>query len=214
MKDTSSTKRGYQAEVHFTLGAVIQGFTLAALGNEIADALRSLPFPGAAWAFVAGFQSLLLCIIFWYTFMDNYFFGFRVLNLRALTHFYYAALYLVLGLLQVLAIRFIDAPRTWMTCYVLLLLATLAGTRIAAKDFVDSPDKAVREAIGYDPGSREFIIASLLAFVYLLTWYALPNPEHEGFKAGGLSISGLSILFFIYYYIRRFQRHLEASGRI
>lgn len=115
MEDLPEVKRNYQAEVHFALGAVIQGVTVAALGNELAAALKNLPFPGAIWVFVTGVQSLLLCIAFWYTFMNNYFFGFRVINLTARTHFLYATLYLILGLQQHIAIQFLAAPRIWMT---------------------------------------------------------------------------------------------------
>jgi hypothetical protein len=50
--DLPEFKRNYQAEVHFALGAVIQGITVAALGNELAAALRALPFPGAVWVFI------------------------------------------------------------------------------------------------------------------------------------------------------------------
>ncbi len=81
MSDVPETKGEYQAQVHFALGAVIQGITVAALGNEIAAALRALPFPGAIWIFITGLQSLLLCIAFWYNFIGQrllYFMGYGV----------------------------------------------------------------------------------------------------------------------------------------
>ena len=59
MKDLPEFKRDYQAEVHFALGAVIQGITVAALGSELAAVLREMPFPGTIWVFVTGLQSLL-----------------------------------------------------------------------------------------------------------------------------------------------------------
>ena len=40
MQDLPELKRNYQAEVHFALGAVIQGITVAALGSALASALR------------------------------------------------------------------------------------------------------------------------------------------------------------------------------
>jgi hypothetical protein len=33
-------QREHQAEVHFALGTIIQGVTLAALGNEVANFMR------------------------------------------------------------------------------------------------------------------------------------------------------------------------------
>lgn len=41
MANLPEVKRDYQAEIHFSLGAVIQGITVAALGGEIAAALKA-----------------------------------------------------------------------------------------------------------------------------------------------------------------------------
>ncbi|MFO7661938.1 MAG: hypothetical protein R6X18_05030 [Chloroflexota bacterium] len=208
-KDLPEVKRNYQAEVHFALGAVIQGITVAALGNELAAALRNLPFPGAPWVFVTGLQSLLLCIVFWYTFMDNYFFGFRVINLTAKTHLLFAALYLVLGLQQLIAIQFLDLPRMWMTFYVLLIATTLAGSRVTSPvTMIDN--EQVREALQYDPGSKAFLGAFILAVGCLIAWYAIPGIESNIFTAIALTISGAGIVLFTIYYFRVFQRRLAA----
>jgi hypothetical protein len=208
-KDLPEVKRNYQAEVHFALGAVIQGITVAALGNELATALRNLPFPGALWVFVTGLQSLLLCIVFWYTFMDNYFFGFRVINLTAKTHLLFAALYLVLGLQQLIAIQFLDLPRMWMTFYVLLIATTLAGSRVTSPvTMIDN--EQVREALQYDPGSKAFLGAFILAVGCLIAWYAIPGIESNIFTAIALTISGAGIVLFTIYYFRVFQRRLAA----
>jgi hypothetical protein len=210
MQDLPEFKRNYQAEVHFALGAVIQGITVAALGNELAAALRELPFPGAIWVFVTGLQSLILCIAFWYTFMNNYFFGFRVINLTARTHFLFAALYLVLGLQQLIAIQFLDVPRLWMTFYVLLIATTLANSWTSAH--VKVVDRsAVRQALAYDPGSKSFLITFVLALVCLIAWYVVPGLDTNLFRALALSISGLGLVLFVIYYIQVFQRHLDVA---
>ena len=211
MSDDPETKGEYQAQVHFALGAVIQGITVAALGNEVAGALRVLPFPGATWIFVAGLQSLLLCIAFWYNFMDNYFFGFRVANLTAKTHFFSATLYLILGLQQLMAIHFLDIPRLWMTFYVLLILTTFAGSLIFQHAMLHVDDENVRQALDYDPGSRLFLVIFLILSILLILWYVLPGIDTSLFRAVVLSISGLHLIFFIIQGIKRFQRHLDIE---
>ncbi len=210
MKDLPEFKRDYQAEVHFALGAVIQGITVAALGSELAAALREMPFPGAVWVFVTGVQSLLLCIAFWYTFMNNYFFGFRVINLTARTHFMFAALYLILGLQQLIAIQFLDTPRLWFTFYVLLIATMFAGAWVTAHVTVIKR-KGVRQAIEYDPGSRAFNGCFILAVALLLAWYLIPGTDTEWFQAVALTMSGLGLILFVIYYVQVFQKHLDTG---
>jgi hypothetical protein len=210
MKDLPEVKRNYQAEVHFALGAVIQGVTVAALGNELASALKNLPFPGAIWVFATGVQSLLLCIAFWYTFMNNYFFGFRVINLSAKSHFLFATLYLILGLQQHIAIQFLGAPRVWMTLYVLLIATVLASSWVSSQVTVIDNGEA-RQAFDYDPGSKAFLIAFFLALVSLIVWYVAPGVDGVLFRSIALLISGVGLVLFIVYSVRRFQRHLEVE---
>lgn len=210
MKDLPPIKRTYQAEVHFALGAVIQGITVAALGGELAAALRELPFPGAVWVFVTGLQSLLLCIAFWYTFMNNYFFGFRAINLTARTHLIFAALYLTLGLQQLIAIQFLDMPRMWMTFYVLLIATTLLGSWTTSHVQLVS-DEEMRKALNYDPGSRAFLSTFFLSLIFLIAWYVVPDIDTDAFRAAALFVSGAGLLLFIIYYVRVFQRHLDVG---
>ena len=200
-------ERNYQAEVHFALGTIIQGITVAALGDEVASALRSLPFPGASWTFITGFQSLLLCILFWFTFVDHYFFGFRVIRLTAQTHFMFAVLYLILGLLQLIAIRCLDLPRLWMTVYVLLIATTLIGSRLLSRVTLLHEESA-RSVFEYDPGSKAFVITFFLSLVCIITWYASTGLDSAVFRAVALSISGLGLIMFAANSIRVFQRHL------
>ena len=205
-------ERNYQAEVHFALGTIIQGVTVAALGDEIAAALRSLPFPGASWTFLTGFQSLLLCILFWFTFVDHYFFGFRVIRLTAQTHFMFAVLYLILGLLQLIAIRFLDIPHLWMTVYVLLIATTLIGSWLLSRVTL-LHEEGARSVLEYDPGSKAFVLTFFLSLGCIITWYALPGLDSDVFRAVALSISGIGLVIFAVYSIRVFQRHLTWLNR-
>jgi subtilisin family serine protease len=210
MSDLTEGKRSYQAEVHFALGAVIQGVTVAALGSELAGALKNLPLPGAQWVFVTGLQSLLVAIAFWYKFMDDYFFGFRVINMTAWAHFQFAAVYLVLGLLQLIAIQFLAAPRSWLTVYVIMIGTTVASSWITRHITVIANAK-VQQALNYDPGSKLFVLTFALALGCLLLWHIVPGLD-TGFFAGiALAVSGASLLLFIVYSIRVFQRHLDTE---
>ncbi|MFO7584518.1 MAG: hypothetical protein R6W69_07295 [Anaerolineales bacterium] len=210
MQDLPELKRNYQAEVHFALGAVIQGITVAALGSALASALRSLPFPDLLWVFATGLQSLLLCVIFWYTFMNNYFFGFRVINLTAKTHLFFAAFYLVLGLQQLIAIEFLDMPRAWMTFYVLLIVTMFVGSWVTSHVAVIRK-KDVRQALEYDPGSRAFNVCFILSAVLLLVWYLIPAVGTGWFQAAALIVSGVGLVLFTIYYVQVFQKHLNAN---
>jgi hypothetical protein len=210
MRDLPEAKRDFQADVHFTLGAVIQGVTVAALGNELAVALRALPFPGAFWVFATGVQSLLLCIIFWYSFMHNYQFGFRVINLNAKTHFAFAAFYLILGLQQVIAIQFLDVPRIWLTLYVLMIASAFAGTWLSSHVPVID-DNEVQEAMQYDPYARFFPASFTLSVACVIVWYVFPGVDTPLFRAVALSISGAGLVVFAVYYILVFQKALELK---
>ena len=210
MQDLPEVKRDYQAEVHFGLGAVIQGITVAALGGELASALRSLSFPDILWVFATGLQSLLLCIVFWYTFMNNYFYGFRVINLTAKTHLFFASFYLVLGLQQLIAIQFLDMPRAWMTLYVLLLVTMFIGSW-ATSHVTVIKKKGVKQAMEYDPGSLAFNVCFILSAVFLLVWYLIPGVGTELFKVAALIVSGTGIIMFTIYYAKVFQKHLNAK---
>jgi hypothetical protein len=210
MRDVPEFKRTYQAEVHFALGAVIQGITVAALGNELAVALRHLPFPGAIWVFVAGLQSLLLCTVFWYSSMNNYFFGFRVVNLNAKIHFFFAAFYLILGLQQLIAIQFLDTPRVWMTFYVFLIATAIAGSWVT--NHVSVIDKReVRQALEYDPLSKAFLACFILAAACLVVWYVIPGIDTVLFRTIAFTISAVGLVVFAVYYVLVFQRHLDLE---
>ena len=202
----------YQAEVHFALGTIIQGVTVAALGDEVATALRSLPFEGAPWVFLTGVQSLLLCILFWFTFVDHFFFGFRVIRLKAQTHFMFAVFYLILGLLQLIAIRFLDIPRLWMTVYLLLIATTSIGSWLLSRVTL-LHEEGARSALEYNPGSKVFVLTFFLSLGFIIAWYALPGLESDVFRAAALFTSGIGLVLFAVYSIRVFQQHLTWLNR-
>jgi hypothetical protein len=208
MPDLPERERNYQAHVHFALGGIIQGLILAALAGELASTLRDFSYPATIWILVTALQSLLLCILFWYRFMDNFIFGFRVINLSAKTHFLFATHHLVLGLLQFLAIRFLFNSRMWVTFYALLILATQGLSYLSSHlKIIDVEGAEV--ALTYEPDTRFLLISVSLTLISLVGWYLFPGLNSDLFRAFVLTLSGLSIIAFIIYSIKVFDHHLN-----
>lgn len=208
MPDLPERERNYQAHVHFALGGIIQGLMLAALAGELATALRDFTYPGTIWILVTALQSLLLCILFWYRFMDNFMFGFRVINLSAKAHFLFAAHHLVLGLLQFLAIRFLYDSRLWLTLYALLILTT-QGFSFYSNHLKIIKAEGAEATLTYEPDTRFLMITVSLTLIALVIWYLIPGLGTNLYRAAALTISGLSIIAFIVYSIKVFEHHLD-----
>ncbi len=214
MPELMRERRNYQAEVHFALGAVIQGIIVAALGDEVASVLRTQSLLESIPVFFAAAQSLLICIVFWYRFMDDYFFGFRVLVMTANTHFFFACLYLVLGLQQLVAIRFVDAPRAWMTLYVLLIATTVLGSRLVSARAQIINEAGVRAALDYDPGSKMFLATYVASVLCLVLWNVIPAVNVVWFHMLALTISAVGLVLLAVFSIRVFRRHLDVGREV
>ncbi len=208
LPDLPERERNYQAHVHFALGGIIQGLMLAALAGELANALRDFTYPSTLWILVTALQSLLLCILFWYRFMDNFIFGFRVINLSAKAHFLFAAHHLVLGLLQFLAIRFLHDSRLWLTLYSLLILTT-QGFSFFSTHLKIIKAEGAEAALTYEPDTRFLLITISLTLVFLVGWYLFPGLDTTLYRAIALTLSSLSIIAFIVYSIKVFEHHLD-----
>jgi hypothetical protein len=197
-------QREHQAEVHFALGTIIQGVTLAALGNEVANFMRDASRVEAGWFMVTAVQSLLLCILFWYRFMDNYHFGFRMMHMTAAGHFMMAVLHILLGLQQLVAIRFLDMPGIWLTLYVLLIVTTLAGSWVSTHILRLRSD---RPAQIKEPASWPFLSTFFMTLVLLVVWYIQPGLDPALVAMAALCSSGVGIILFAIYSIQLFKGH-------
>lgn len=71
--------------------------------------------------------------------------------------------------------------------------------------------KGVREALNYDPGSKPFLLAFLLAVGCLLAWYVIPGIDTILFRAFALAVSAIGLVLFTVYYIQVFQKHLDVQ---
>jgi hypothetical protein len=209
MKSLSEQTRGYQAEVYFSLAAVVQGVTLAALGNELVAALRSWHFPDSIWILITGSQSLLLCVTFWYSFVVAYFSGFRLSEFSATNHFVLAASYFVIGLLQLVAIQFLAEPRIWLTMILLLLGVTLFCFWYTSQRVrVVQPAASDRR---HSEAGRLLVVLLLISLVCGIVWYFVPEIESALFKGTTLAVMGAGLLLLNVSLIRLFQEHLEIA---
>jgi hypothetical protein len=204
-------KRGYQAEVHFGLGAVIQGVTVAALGAEVASAIQEFVFPETLWILGTGLLSFILCLTFWVSFINNYFFGFRVVVLNARMHVLFSAQYLLLGLLQLMAIHFLANPRLWLTFFVLLFLVAILGSLFLYRNMVVIGDENVRKAIEYDPGANIFNGLFVLSLLLLIFLYIFPAINTPIFNAAALFAALLTLVVFNLNFLKVFQKHLDVG---
>jgi hypothetical protein len=211
MKEYPIQKRGYQAEVHFALGAVIQGVTIAALGAEIADYIKAFVFPDILWILATGLLSFFLCLAFWISFINNYFFGFRVVTMNARIHVLFSVQYLLLGFLQLMAIHFLAHPRMWLTFFVMLFMVAFLGSWYLSKNLVVVGDEEVHQALEYDPGAAAFNGLFVVTLLLLIAWYIFPGLATPFYAMVGLSAAFLSLVVFHINFVKMFQKHLDVG---
>jgi hypothetical protein len=204
-------RRGYQAEVYLALATVVQAITLTAVGSDIVLALKELQFPDLLWVFATGFLSLLLCISFWYIFVRDYFFGFRVLPLTAINHFFLATVIFSIGFLQFIAFQFLQDPRLWLTLVLLSIGIVFLNSWYISHSILKTASEDIRAAVTYDPGSRLFSILFLAAVVCLVLWYVVPPIDTDLFRGITLSIVGAALIQLNVSSVLIFQKHLELD---
>jgi hypothetical protein len=204
-------RRGYQAEVYLALATVVQAITLTAVGSDIVLALKELQFPDLLWVFITGFLSLLLCISFWYIFVRDYFFGFRVVPLSASNHFFLAAVIFSIGFLQYIAFQFLQDPRVWLTLVLLSIGIVFLNSWYISRSILKTASEDIRVALNYDPGWRAFTILYMAAVVCLALWYLVPAFDTDLFRGITLSIVGAALIRLNYSSVLIFQKHLELD---
>ena len=210
-KESLEVRKGYQAEVYLALATVVQAITLTALGSDIVLALKVLPFPDLLWVFFTGFLSLLLCISFWYIFVRDYFFGFRVVPLSASNHFFLAAAIFSIGFLQYIAFQFLQDPRVWLTLVLLSIGIVFLNSWYISHSILKAASEDIRVVLTYDPGWRAFTILYMAAVVCLALWYLVPAFDTDLFRGITLLIVGAALIRLNYSSVLIFQKHLELD---
>lgn len=211
MQDLPAEKRNYQAEVYLALATVIQAITLTALGAEAGAALKNLPFPGSIWVLLTGLLSLNLCISFWYIFVRDFFFGFRVVNLTAVNHLVLASVIFLTGLLQYIAFQFLTEPRLWLTLVLLSIAVVLLNTWYASRNLAIIAQAGVQEAFHYDPGYKVFALLFCVALGCLALWYLVPGIDTPLFRGITLLVTGAALVHLNVSAVQVFQKYLEVE---
>lgn len=210
MQDLHETKRNYQADVYLALATVIQGLTLTALGDEVVAALKNPQSPVTIWFIITGLLSLQLSISFWYLFVRDYFFGFRVINLTAQNHAVVASFIFVLGFLQFIAFQFLGDPRLWLTLVLVGIGMVLLNAWYQTGSVEIINVEGVQEALQLDRGSIVFIILVLLATGCLVLWYLVPAINTAFFRTITFGITAAALIQLDASAINAFQKHIEA----
>jgi hypothetical protein len=205
------SRRAFQAKVHFALGTIIQGLTVGALASEVAGFARGSPAAGTGWFLAASTLSLCLCILFWFRFMDNYHFGFRVVAMNARAHLFLAVLHMLLGLQQLVAIGLLDAPRPWFTMYVMLVGTMLVGARLSSLLLEPDGDDAAR-ALDDEPGARGIFLSFTLSLVLLVAWYLWPGGAPSVLVPAAFGSAALGVFLVGLHSLRVFDRHQAFWG--
>jgi hypothetical protein len=211
MRELPEVKRGYQADVYLALATVVQAITLTSLGSEVVARLRDPQAPLSAWVVVTGLLSLQICVTFWYLFVRDYFFGFRVISLTATNHIVAATFIFLLGFLQFIAFQFLGEPRLWLTLIlagiVLVLLHgvyTAGSVRIAAV-------RGAEEVISLERGAGVFLTLIGLALAALVLWYAVPGLDTPLYTGLALAVTAAALTALAVSSVRAFQAHLDAG---
>jgi hypothetical protein len=211
MDTLPKTNRSYQAEVYLALATIVQAITLTALGSEIVTAIKTLGFPALIWVFATGLLSLFISISFWYVFMRDYFFGFRVITLSPQNHLFLASAIFMMGFLQFIAFHFLADPRLWATLVLLTILVVFVNSWYMSRHVKILEREDIQQAVHYDPGDRMFLILYLLACAGLLLWYLVPAVDTQIFRAAMLLIIGSALVLFNLGAQQVFKKHLEVE---
>jgi hypothetical protein len=212
MRELPETKRDYQAEVYFALATVVQAVTITALGLQMVEAVRNIQTPGTGWLFFTGALSLLICVTFWYVFVTAYFSGFRLVQLSAANHFVLATTYFIIGLLQYMAIEFLNEPRTWLTCVLLLLAAALFSAWYTTHHIRMVSRPHAEQAMAKDPVTPLLVIVFLVSTASLVLWYLVPGIDTTLYRVIALSVIGIGMILIDVLAVQVFQHQLDIEG--
>jgi hypothetical protein len=211
MNDLPVEKRNLQADVYLALATVIQAITLTGLGTEVVSILKDPQKPLTIWVMLTGLLSLQFCISFWYLFVRDYFFGYRLINLTAQNHMVAASFIFILGFLQFIAFQFLADPRLWLTLVLAGVWLVLLHAWYSTGNIQIVEAEGAREAIVMDQGSNLFILLVLAASACLILWYVVPGIDVALFRVIALGLTGAALVLLDLFAIEAFQKHLDVG---
>jgi hypothetical protein len=211
MQTPTPIQRSYQAEVYLALATIVQAITLTALGSEVVGSIKTLQPPEIYWVFATGLLSLFISISFWYIFMRDYFFGFRILILSPQNHLALASAIFMMGFLQFIAFHFLADPRLWLTLVVMTILVMFINSWYMSSHVNVIEGEEIREAMDYNPGSTPFLILFGIVVVGIMLWYLLPGIDVPLFRGLMLLMIGAALVQFNLSAQKVFKRQLEVE---
>ena len=211
MNNLLNVRRDYQADIYFALATIIQAIILTALGTELVVLIKAPIVEDMPWIIITGLQSLIICVSFWYHFVRDYFFGFRMIELNAINHLILAFTFFLIGLLQFMAFQFLDEPRIWY----LLILVSIGCVFINSwymTKFVKMEDNPIEknEAEGVEI-SKLTGASYIAALICMFVWFIVPEIATPLFKGMAFVLTTLMLGFFIVEALQSFQMQIDRE---
>jgi uncharacterized membrane protein len=197
-----------QANVYFSLASVIQGITIAVLGERVFDFLPSMN----VFVIITAISSLLISLHFWFGFLMAYFHLFRLVRLNASHHFILSLTYFLIGFSQVLAFQYLDKPKTWMTiCVIMVLIVSIYQSFMQKILRVQATEEESHKIISteYRLFNRLIYLIAVVTVVLVAVWYIYPSKNENAYALSTLSVFVLLLLLLFRGSIRSFQNRLD-----
>lgn len=136
IRDFSASVQEKIPEIYFGLTTVIQGITLAILGDSIIKFGLSWPINWITWTMIIA--SFLLAITYWLELVMGYLYLFRVTYLSASNHIIATFFYFGIGLSQIIAFSSIDSPSIWLAAITSMAFLAALHNGFIHKTFNDN----------------------------------------------------------------------------
>ena len=211
MDFSPENKRTYQADVYFSLATVIQAIILTGLGNEIIQFVKNPTIEDLVWVGITSTQSLLICVSFWFHFVRDYFFGFRIIILNAKDHFVLALTFFSTGLMQYIAFHFLNDPRKWLTFILISIGIVFLNSIYISTSVIVLDETEIKKVIDESHGSKFTLLLFIILIIILLVWYVISNERNLFFRLVSLLSSAGLITFFIFDALKIFNKQLEIK---
>ena len=201
------------ANVYFTLGSVIQSFTIAVIGFSLVNIWQSSDSPHWPLVLLTAFNSLFFSVLFWFAFLMAYFYLFRIVNLRAKDHLLLSFTYFSIGFAQVVAFLNLANIRTWISIILaILIVASIEqGYMRGILRHQQSQSNKIQIMLyaEYRKLSTTINWATFILIVMVVLWYIIPTLNSDGYALVVLLSFALVLLIIASSAIKTFQFRLD-----
>jgi hypothetical protein len=213
MKKITDERSSFQADIYFALATIVQAIILTALGNELVKVIKEPHSFDLPWIIITGLQSLVICVSFWYHFVRDFIFGFRMMKMNARDHFVLAFTYFLIGLTQYVAFQFLDDLRVWYSLVLLSIGCVFINSWYVSR-FIHMQDDSILEYLAEgDALSRITGASFIVALICLAVWFTVPEIATPLYMGLALVITALMLGLFIIEALIIFQSQLDREVR-